>query len=274
MRVNLTGYCFRHPSDFRIHRPHGSGDHLLLVVRSAATFELNGQTVHTPPGTVLLLDKGMPQMYGGDGGEFVNDWVHFEADPEEIIALEERGLEFDKILDMYDVLPLSDLIGNMFRELYSDNKNAAESAHLYFEILLNKISDMCAHAQKNANSELLIKLSRLKSDIYSEPQRDWSIPAVARALALSESYLQHSYKSFFGRSIKSDVTSSRMEYSKYLLFATDYTVSAISQLCGYQNDVHFMRTFKQSVGMTPTAYRNYSIHNKDKVDRTKNPFCL
>ena len=274
MKIVNCGYNYRHHKYFKINRPHGSGDCILLIVRSPAEFLFGEERFYTQGNAVVLFKKGTPQLYGAYKAEYVNDWVHFEASDKEIELLEQKGITFDKILDLYDVLPLSDLIQNTFREFYSDNKNASESAHLYFDLIFNKISDMCAAAQKNSNSELFDKLSKLKADIYSEPHKEWSIPNIASSLALSESYLQHSYKSFFGKSIKSDVTASRIEYSKYLLFSTDYTISAISQLCGYQNDVHFMRTFKERVGMTPTAYRNQSIHNKDKVDRTKNPFCL
>ena len=274
MKIVNCGYNYRHHKYFKINRPQGSGDCILLIVRSPAHFVFGGHTFYTEGNAVVLLREGTPQLYGAQGAEYVNDWVHFEAGAEEIDALESRGLTFDKILDLYDVLPLSDLIQNIFRELYSDNLNAADSAHLYFELLLNKISDMCENMQRNANSAMLEKLTRLRTDIYSEPQREWSIGAIARELAMSESYLQHQYKDFFGRSIKSDVTASRIEYSKYLLFSTEYTVCAIAALCGYQNDVHFMRTFKSVVGVTPTAYRRHTVHNAQKVDRTKNPFCL
>ena len=274
MKIVNCGYNYRHHQYFRINRPRGSGDCILLIVRSPAQFVFGGVTYFTKGNAVVLFREGTPQLYGAHGAEYVNDWVHFEATEAETRQMEERGLVFDEVVELYDVLPLSNLIQNIFRELYSDNQNATDSAQLYFSLLLNKISDMRVSALRNGNSAILEKFARLRTDIYSEPQRDWCIPEVARELAMSESYLQHEYKRCFGRSIKRDVTASRIEYSKYLLFSTDYTVAAISELCGYRNDVHFMRVFKENVGMTPTAYRNQSIHNKDKVDRTKNPFCL
>jgi AraC family transcriptional regulator of arabinose operon len=243
MRVNLTGYCFRHPSDFRIHRPHGSGDHLLLVVRSAATFELNGQTVHTPPGTVLLLDKGMPQMYGGDGGEFVNDWVHFT--PDETMP----DLPWGVPIEWGDVRELSDLIARIVDAFYSpDGYREAIMSH-YLSLLLLRIA-------QHQSGESINALTRLRTEIYNDPAQEWTVPRLSAKAALSISYFQHIYKKTFGVSVMEDVIAARIEHAKYLLSRTDRTVSVIARDCGYENEVHFMRQFKARTNKTPSQWRN------------------
>lgn len=50
----------------------------------------------------------------------------------------------------------------------------------------------------------------------------------------------------------SDVIESRI---KELLIESDLQVGEISSLCGYQNDVHFIRQFKKLTTLTPTEYR-------------------
>ena len=63
------------------------------------------------------------------------------------------------------------------------------------------------------------------------------------------------YAQLFGNTIKDDIITSRLEYSKYLLTGTDHTVSKISHMVGYENDVHFMYMFKKKTGLTPSQYR-------------------
>lgn len=265
MKIVNCGYNYRHDKNFKINRPNGSGDYLLLILRSPAFFVFNNENYQTNGNSIVLFHEGTPQVYGASSTEYVNDWVHFVAAETEINTLKEKGIAFDKIVELFNVIPLSSLVQNIFHELCSENKNAIESAHLYLEVLLNKISDNCANLSNNSKSELYYKLSNLKIDIFSSPQKDWKIPTIARNLALSESYLQHTYKKFFGRNIKTDITTSRLEYSKNLLLRTDYTISTISQLCGYQNEEHFMRTFKRNVQMTPTEYRKFAIYNKKNL---------
>ena len=105
---------------------------------------------------------------------------------------------------------------------------------------------------------------------------NWSIDKICKSLNLSRSYVQHMYKTFFGESVMSDITSSRIEYAKYLLSGTNMTVSAISQACGYDNDVHFMRIFKKTTSLTPTQFRIQIHVEKSEIENAKksNPFCL
>ena len=146
---------------------------------------------------------------------------------------------------------------------------------MYFYLIMLKISDLCQKTEL-ADTEMLEQLVELRNQIISNPKETWKIDDIAKKLSISRSYLQHKYKEFFNTSIKKDVILSRIEYSKYLLFATDYTISTITELCGYENDVHFMRTFKKEIGLTPTQYRkslNYS-HYQIKESKNRNPFSL
>ena len=77
MRIVNAGYNFRHPKGFCIDRPSGSGDYLLLVIRSEAFVVLNGEKTSVPAGSALIYKKGTAQLYGSEMCEFVNDWFHF-----------------------------------------------------------------------------------------------------------------------------------------------------------------------------------------------------
>ena len=48
-----------------------------------------------------------------------------------------------------------------------------------------------------------------------------------------------------------------MNAARYYLQHTELTVREIAALCGYENDVVFMRLFKGRVGVTPTEYRKH-----------------
>ena len=78
MKIICCGYDYRHPKGFQIDRPTGSGDYVLLVLRSSASFVLQKETVYSNGNAVILFNKGTPQLFGSYDGEFVNDWVHFE----------------------------------------------------------------------------------------------------------------------------------------------------------------------------------------------------
>jgi len=260
MEIKSCGYDYRHSAAFKIKRPYGSGDYVLLILRSPAYVILKNKKHFTEGNAVIIFNKGTPQLFGAANCEFINDWVHFECDNTDILHLKELGIEFDTILQLQNVNALSSLQKYLCFEKHSNNKNSSQSTAMYFNLIMLKISDMCEQ-KKVKNTAIYEELLTLRNDIFSYPQKNWSIEEVSKKLAISKSYLQHLYKMFFNTCIIKDITLSRIEHSKYLLFSTNYTICSISELCGYKNDVHFMRTFKRETGFTPTEYRkNLNSH--------------
>lgn len=268
MKIVNCGFDYQHPSDFKIQRPNGSGDYILLVIRSPAFFVFEEKIHYTKGNSVVIFNKGTPQIYGALNEKFINDWIHFEADKKDLIYLKDIGIVFDKILEFNNITQFSKLIKSIFFEKYSTNKNASLSTIVYFNLLLLKISDLYTESQISF-SELTQQLTTLRNKIFSNPQNNWNIDQISKELLISKSYLQHKYKQLFKTNIKKDITSSRVEYAKYLLFSTDYTISYISNMCGYENDVHFMRVFKRETGYTPTTYRNSSNRSYKKIEDSK-----
>lgn len=247
------GYC--HPTDFEICRPNGSGDYLLLILKSRAYFTFGGEEMRLFENTVLLFDKGTPQIYRAADEQFRNDWIHFEPTPEELSYIQAMNIPFDTPIACSDTTSLSGLIKSIYREKFSANVHRDESSALYFKLLMLKLVECMEGKDVSASVPFGDKLSRLRADIYNEPHAARSVKSIAEKLVLSESYLQHLYKRTFGVSITADIIAARIDRAKYLLTGTSYTVAAVSAMCGYNNYVHFMRQFKTSVGITPTEYR-------------------
>ncbi|MCX7657889.1 MAG: AraC family transcriptional regulator [Oscillospiraceae bacterium] len=108
------------------------------------------------------------------------------------------------------------------------------------------------------HSKIYDELIKLRSEIYSNPHNNWSIPLMANRLHISCGYLQNIYKSIFSISCMADVIESRIIKAKELLNESTLSIKEISNLCGYQNDVHFMRQFKKLTTLTPSEYRKLS----------------
>ena len=51
------------------------------------------------------------------------------------------------------------------------------------------------------------------------------------------------------------LTSVRIRRARELLETTDYTVSEIGALVGYDNPLYFSRIFKKQTGVSPAGYR-------------------
>jgi len=255
MRINKIGYHSTHKYDFSINRPNGSGDYVLLFLKTDAVFTLDGKDITAAPQTVMLYRKGTPQLYRAKGDSYIDDWLHFDASEEEMEEIRRLGIPFDCPTFCGDITWFSQAIKDMYQEMYSMNLRREQTLEAYLRLILLKLSEHLSSTDTIRKHPYYGKLSALRMKIYSSPATDWTIAKMAAGAALSESYFQHIYKALFGVSALTDVIRSRMEQAKYLLSSTLYPVSRIAEECGYRNDVHFMRQFRSTVGLTPSEYR-------------------
>lgn len=256
MRVTNVGYNHYHDADFFISRPNGSGDYLMLLIKTPAIFTINGVEHRADANSAVLYNKGTPQFYKADGAQFGNDWFHFLPDNEEderfITALD---IPFDKVLELDSVAELSVFVNMMCYESYSENLFKSDSVDLLAKLFFIKLSEKMHMSVSEDFGTWHKKLSMLRTKIYNMPSNDWNIDGLAHELTASRSSFQHMYKKIFGTTPMNDVIASRIERAKYLLSSTDYTVTHIAQMCGYSSDTHFMRQFKNKTGMTPAEFR-------------------
>lgn len=99
------------------------------------------------------------------------------------------------------------------------------------------------------------QIYRLRRNIISNPQLEWDIQQLADKMCISRSHLQRLYKQLFSISIKDDIISARIKRAMQLLSHTDMRVQEIALQCGYHNENHFMRQFKEKTGITASHYR-------------------
>ena len=99
-------------------------------------------------------------------------------------------------------------------------------------------------------------LSRLTDLIYIQIS-DSSLNAekLADKIFMSPSQLNRKLKSITGFTVANYVLQTRMERAKRLLASTDAPVGEIASKCGFEDQSHFTRAFKQFAEITPTQYR-------------------
>lgn len=276
MKIVNVGYNYRHPADFCINRPHGSGDYVLLIVKSEAFVFLGGEKINISPNSAVVFKKGTAQHFGAKNGEYVNDWIHFELENEEESRLSELGIPFDRVITLHDSGVVSGFIKGIFAERYSGNIHKDISMNRYFDLILFKLSEQLQGRSSEDEHPYYHAFCVLKNEIHTFPNTGWCIDLISKKMNLSRSYVQHLYKRFFGVGILSDIRNSRMEQAKYLLSSTNVTVAAISRLCGYETDVHFMRVFKKNTGFTPSQFRTDNRISASELRKSKSdpPFSM
>ena len=87
----------------------------------------------------------------------------------------------------------------------------------------------------------------------------FGIAQIADELGVSAISLHRLFKRHLGRRVGDEIRRARIAKAKILLQTSNLKISGIARKTGFCNLAHFTRTFKQSSGMTPSAYRRNRI---------------
>ena len=78
---------------------------------------------------------------------------------------------------------------------------------------------------------------------------------VSNYLSMNYSQFSYSFKQYTGTSFVNYMKEIRIREAKKLLQDTDLKVQEISARVGYDNEKHFMKTFRGQCGVSPSEYR-------------------
>lgn len=251
MKIHAMGTGYRHESDFHIVRPNGSGDNLLVIFKTPAFAVADGNRVDVPADTAILYGKNAPQDYGACGVEYINHWIHFECDENDVF-FDSLGIVFNRPAPVAEVSAVENLLELLRIESLSDTMKSRECCALLLRLV---IAQALAGSGGRCGNPHSGELKRLRAEIYGAPGKRFSISEMAEGLSLSPSYFQTLYRSEFGVSCYEDVLRAKTGLAEYYLSGTSMTVREIAELCGFDNDVHFMRQFRKRTGKTALEYR-------------------
>ncbi|MCI1269367.1 MAG: AraC family transcriptional regulator [Ruminococcus sp.] len=260
MIIHNVGYNHCHDADFLIDRPDGSGDYLLLVLKTDTIFTLDGKDTIVPKNSFFLYKKGTPQYYRClPMNTFSNDWVHFLFDDNEEMEFLSLGLQYNVPVTLDNILFLSFCIKSIASETYSNNKNRQSSIKNYMMLIFNKVSEKMAQTNPMSFDNSYEMLSTIRNKIYSHPFEQRNVDQTAHEIRMSKSNFQHLYKKYFNVSFTNDLINSRIEYAKMLLSNTNLSIIDISKQCGYNHYAHFERQFKSLTEYSPLEYKKITV---------------
>lgn len=168
----------------------------------------------------------------------------------------ETGMPFGRVVKLINTAEAEEIMRIIGREKLSALPSREKYMDLLIRMLLLKLGDGCrtdnSSVAANPHSSAL---SQLRGEIYNSAGQFASVEELAARVNLSPSHFQRLYKEQFGVSCYEDLLSARIKAAQYYLKSTEMSVKEIASVCGYENDVCFMRRFRERTGVTPTVYR-------------------
>ena len=254
--VNNCGHDSHHSKPCNIEYKQGIADYLILLIKREAWVYLDGKKHTVSPNSLICFPPNTYIHYGCDDIGYNDDWIHFIFDEQETAVLHNLLPPMCQLLKPYNFHRLSEYIRMLSDVFFGNSGYRQESVDSFMHIFLYALHDeLEANINDSGVQKYYPAFSELRTRIYNNPANDWSVPVLAASLSLSLSYFQHLYKQFFYCSCQQDIINARLELAKYYLTGSDMNIRSLSDFCGYDNELHFMRQFKKYIGMTPTEYR-------------------
>ena len=250
--INDFGYCADH-SRLSIHRKNGRPDYqLIYVAYGTLTIHDNGKKYNLTSGDICLFRPNEPQIYTINGEKTTHYWILF------------TGSEVEKLLSFFKersyhigVFPEFE---HFCHSLWSGLQNEEEMAELLLDgeliSIIARIMKLISQEGKKNNE--LSKLYNAIQIMKSECHIRHSNKELSTLCGISEFYFIRLFKKSFGVSPQEYYAELIIDKSSHLLINTDYSISEIAKLCGFEDALYFSRMFKKHMGISPLAYRKNS----------------
>jgi len=117
--------------------------------------------------------------------------------------------------------------------------------------------DDCAEGPRGYSLETLsdLAIAAALERIHAEPERTWTVSALAREVALSRSAFAHRFTHAVGEPPRAYLAHWRMIVAGRFLRNSDLKLAEVAQRVGYASEFAFAKAFKRDYGIAPGSYR-------------------
>ena len=238
-------------------RPKGRIDYQLLYIASGkAVFYFNGEPKEVAAGHMVLFRPRQEQHY-----------EYFAVDRPEVYWVHFTGSDVKNILRHYDI-PLDKnviysgssatyayLFKEMIHELQTCRTGYAELLEMYLRQIFLLIQRSWEERKPTVSSYLQEEIDYARKYFNEHYNEDISIEEYAQSRGMSVSWFLRNFKQMTMKSPMQYILTIRINNAVSLLETTDYNVTEISTIVGYDNPLYFSRIFKKQKGVSPSDYR-------------------
>lgn len=262
LNVANTGIVYATDVNMCGNRPYGRNDYLLIYVHSGkASIVDKNKTITFNKNSIIIYKPFQPQHYtyiACPDSEIY--WIHFNG------VFAEKILEDLNLTCHYRSIKPNKLIVKFFTDIYQaliEKKNNYEiTCNYLFLMLLSVLSESQQNSFETKDNRKQHQIKQLLLEIDANIQNYHSIDDLASFCSMSNSTFIKLFTSTVGLPPIEYLNSRKLEHSTYFLTETDYSISEIAEMCGFQNQFYFSKMFKKKYGVSPLKYRNNNLSNQ------------
>ncbi|OWR30443.1 AraC family transcriptional regulator [Saccharibacillus sp. O23] len=225
---------------------------LHYIVEGFGTFETGGAAYRLGPGDSFVIFPGCEVYYYPD-----------LLDPWEYVWNEFAGEEARRLLALAAFEPEHPVavatlaapdLGSLFHTSWSPGVKPFERLRTDagLRLLLSHYAERYARHEEEATDYVRVAKTYVERNYWNS---SLTVQEIAGAAKIERSYLFRLFKEATGRSVSAYIAGVRIERACELLRGGDLSVQSVAYSVGYGDPLHFSKTFKKAVSVSPTAYR-------------------
>lgn len=259
----VVGSCgtyrlYEHPR-LPTHRPRGRLDFQILYIASGKVhfyFDNSEMDTVVSAGNMVLYRPKEPQRYvyfGTDQTEVF--WVHFTGGNVKNI-LRGYGIQDNmRIINTGTSPEYTRLFKQMIQELQRCQTDYKDLLVLLLQQLFISIHRQITKEHKLKNEYLDSEMEIAMQYFNDHYNAEINIEEYAASRGMSVSWFIRNFKLYTNTTPMQYIVSLRIANAQMLLETTNYNVTEIGNIVGYDNPLYFSRIFRKQKGISPSEYR-------------------
>jgi len=271
--VSNFGINTEHQAGLVIRRPSGlNGEWLVMCFNTPFWVEVRQQRLQGMPGDCVIHGPEEPHAHGAlmdDTVGFRNDWVHLAGAGVNRLV-DTFALTCNSLLPTGEPQLIRSHLHGIRREMYSCQAHKEQAtgllvAQMFLDIARSsdlRRASIVSLIGRQREIQAILTDARIR--IHESIDRQWSVKEMAELADMSTHQFAVTYKQMFAVSPLEDLLRQRLDVAKWLLAASNASVTCISEKCGFGSVYYFSRIFRQRVGVSPSRYaRTVSCSNTE-----------
>ena len=259
----------------RIMHAHSDFVEILLICSGESDYLIHDKKEHIKPGDLIVYNAGVVHDEVSGPGKEIGSYcvaiagIHLPGLAPNRLVAEDAAPVFQTNDQFED---LRTLCAMMFRQLSTGQSDAEAVSHYLMLALLRKVlaitSGVVERAEPVPEPDILGR--RIKEYIDRHYMEPITLQSIGEALHRSPYYLSHVFKQMSGYSPVQYLLRRRIGEAQTLLITTDYSITRISEMVGYDTQSYFNLQFTKHVGMPPNKYRkNYTVQAEQPAPKSR-----
>jgi AraC family transcriptional regulator len=143
----------------------------------------------------------------------------------------------------------------LFYQIYKETKVYDHISAIEIESLFLKAADKMISKSRNNSSRIPQWVNKIKDILYCEFSEKITLKHLANEAGIHPVHLSRYFSKYFHSSLGTYIRKTRIERALTLLMNKNRLLTEIAFDCGFADQSHFLRCFKQIIGITPSEYR-------------------